>query len=221
MGRRAHEPLGEITRDDIVAYRNQLAKQLSSRTANHDLKVARMLFRAARRDHLITEDPAEFVSNLRQRDSDVKRPFTLAEISAIISVADAEWQSLIFFAFYTGQRLGDLATLVWKDVDLDRGEVRIITAKTGRHMIIPLARALRTHIESIPPNKDPNAPIHPRAFRVLAQHGKTSMLSRQFAELLAKAGLRVKTTHAADFEVGQCGFASICRTFFAGIGACA
>ena len=100
LGKRALEPLGDITKEDIVAYRNHLAKQVSPSTANHDLKVARMLFRSARRDHLIADDPAEFVSTIRQRNSDVKRPFTLAEIAAVVDVADAEWRSLIFFGLY-------------------------------------------------------------------------------------------------------------------------
>jgi Phage integrase, N-terminal SAM-like domain len=62
LGKRALEPLGDITKEDIVVYRNHLAKQVSASTANHDLKVARMLFRSARRDHLIVDDPAEFVN---------------------------------------------------------------------------------------------------------------------------------------------------------------
>jgi len=203
IGKRALEPIGEITKDDIVAYRNSLAKQLSPSTANHDLKVTRMLFRAARREHLIADDPAEFVSTIRQRDSGIKRPFTLAEIATVVDVADAEWRSLIFFGFYTGQRLGDLATLTWNNVDLGRGEVRLVTGKTGRRMIIPLAHPLRVHVESMRPGrhgKEPHAkaPLHPRAFQVLAQRGNTSMLSRQFAELLAQAGLREKTTHVSQ-----------------------
>jgi integrase len=219
LGKRALEPLGEVTKEDIVAYRNHLAKQLSPSTANHDLKVTRMLFRAARRDHLIADDPAEFVSTIRQRDSDVKRPFTLAEIAAVVDVADAEWRSLIFFAFYTGQRLSDLATLTWNNVDLDRGEVRMVTGKTGRRMIIPLAPALRVHIESMPPSHDSKAPLHPRASRVLAQRGNSSMLSRQFAELLGKAGLREKTRHVGTGktrsvrrEVNALSFHSLRRT---------
>lgn len=219
LGKRALEPLGEVTKDDIVAYRNSLAKQLSPSTANHDLKVTRMLFRAARCDHLIADDPAEFVSTIRQRDSDVKRPFTLAEIAAVVDVADAEWRSLIFFAFYTGQRLSDLATLTWNNVDLHRSEVRLVTGKTGRRMIIPIAPALRVHIESMPANHDPKAPLHPRASRVLAQRGNSSMLSRQFAELLARAGLREKTTHAGRGktrsvrrEVNAISFHSLRRT---------
>jgi integrase len=56
-----------------------------------------------------------------------------------------------FFGFYTGQRLSDLATLTWNNVDLDRGEVRLVTGKTGRRMIIPLAHPLRVHVESMRP----------------------------------------------------------------------
>lgn len=134
-------------------------------------------------------------------------------------MADAEWRSLIFFAFYTGQRLSDLATLTWNSVDLDRGEVRMVTRKTGRRMIIPLAPALRVHIESMPASRDSKAPLHPRASRVLARRGNSSMLSRQFAELLAQAGLREKTTHvgrgktrSVRREVNALSFHSLRRT---------
>jgi integrase len=76
-----------------------------------------------------------------------RRPFTIPEIQAVLSVADPEWQSLIKFGFYTGQRLGDLAALRWHNLDLGRSEIRLFTSKTGRRMIIPIADGLRTHIE--------------------------------------------------------------------------
>jgi len=126
-----------------------------------------MLFRAARRDRLIADHPAEFVSTIRQRDSDIKRPFTLAEIAAVVDVADAEWRSLIFFAFYTGQRLSDLATLTWSNVDLNRGEVRLVTGKTGRRMIIPIASPLRVHVESMRGSRDSKAPLHSDRFTTI------------------------------------------------------
>ena len=66
-----------------------------------------------------------------------------------------------------------------------------------------LSHPLRVHVESMRPGrhgKEPHAkgPLHPRAFQVLAQRGNSSMLSRQFAELLAQAGLREKTTRASQ-----------------------
>jgi integrase len=40
--------------------------------------------------------------------------------------------------------------------------------------------------------------VHPRAFVIIERQGRTGMLSRQFGELLAEAGLREKRTHQAD-----------------------
>jgi integrase len=66
---------------------------------------------------------------------------------------------------------------------------------------------------------DAKAPLHPRAFRVLARRGNSSMLSRQFSELLAQAGLREKTTHvgrgktrSVRREVNALSFHSLRRT---------
>jgi integrase len=195
LGDRADIPFSELTKADIVGYRNFLAKTLSPKSTNHNLKVVRMLFKAAERDEFITQNPAQFVNTVRQRTTDDKRPFTLAEIQAVLSVADPEWQSLIRFGFYTGQRLGDLATLRWSNIDSVKGEIRFVTAKTGRRMIIPLSEGLRTHIASLTPSDQTDAVIHPRAFAILEAHGNSSMLSRQFGELLASAGLRASGTH--------------------------
>jgi integrase len=141
---------------------------------------------------------AQFVNSVRQRATNDRRPFTLAEIQAVLSVADPEWQSLIRFGSYTGQRLGDLAALRWSNIDLARGEVRFVTAKTGRRMIIPLSDGLRAHIASLPSSDRADAVLHPRACAILAAQGNASMLSRQFGELLASAGLRVSSTHQSS-----------------------
>jgi hypothetical protein len=72
-----------------------------------------MLFKAAKRDSYIIENPAEDVEILKDRDNDgnARRPLTIPEIRAVLAVADPEWQSLIKFGLYTGQRLGDLARI--------------------------------------------------------------------------------------------------------------
>jgi integrase len=195
LGDRADAPLTELSKADIVAYRNSLAKTVSARTANNDLTVVRVLLKAAQRDELISHNPAEFVNTIRQRTTSDRRPFTLAEIQAVLSIADPEWQSLIRFGFYTGQRLSDLAALRWSNIDSARDEIRFVTAKTGRRMIIPLSDGLRAHIGSLAPSDQTDAVVHPRAFAILEAHGNTSMLSRQFGELLSQAGLRAVASH--------------------------
>jgi integrase len=171
---------------------------------NHELKCLKMIFKAARRDGAITEDPTEFVDTVRQTGTkgEQRRPFTIPELQAVLSVADAEWTSLVRFGLYTGQRLADLASLTWANLDLARGEIRLETRKTGRRMILPIAAPLRKHIEGLPERDNADAPIHARAFAIVAKAEKTGTLSNQFADLLAQAGLRQKKSHkrAADGE---------------------
>ncbi len=195
LGDAAERDLTEITRDHITRFRNDEAKRTAAKTANHKVKFLRMVFRSARRDALIGDDPAEFVGPVRERKSTARRPFTIPQLKAVLAVADEEWRSMILFGIYTGQRLADIASLTWQSVDLQRGEIRLVTRKTQRNQILPMAPPLRRHIEALPASDDPSAPIHPRALKIVDRHGRSAHLSTHFTDLLAQAGLRVKKKH--------------------------
>jgi integrase len=202
LGAKANSELAEITSDQVTAFRNHEAKTLASKTVNHDLKCLRMLFRAARRDKLIADDPCEFVKATKRGEKTRRRPFTIPELQAVVSVADDEWRSLILFGLYTGQRLGDLASLTWENVDLHRSEIRLVTRKTGKTLILPIAAPLRRHLDEVPASDNPAQPLHPRAFATLNRQGKVGNLSNQFADLLAQAGLREKKAHRKTGKAG-------------------
>ena len=123
LGDEADRDLTEITRDDITQFRNEEAKNCAPKTVNHKVKFLRMVFRAARRDALVGDDPAEFVDPVRKSKGAPRRPFTVPELKAVLSIADGEWRSMIMFGIYTGQRLADIASLTWQNIDLQRGEI--------------------------------------------------------------------------------------------------
>jgi integrase len=200
LGNRAEEDLTEVTRDHITRFRNEEAKRFAPKTVNHEVKSLRMLFRAARRDALVADDPAEFVETVRKGNAVDRRPFTIGEIKAVLRVADPEWRSMVMFGLYTGQRLGDIAMLTWQNIDLEQGEIRLVTRKTRKTLILPIAGALQRHLETMPISDDPAAPLHPRAFRIVSAKGKSGHLSNQFASLLAEAGLREKKTHRKNAD---------------------
>lgn len=202
LGDLADSDLTEITREHIIRFRNSEAKTTASKTANHKVKFLRMVFRAARRDVLISDDPAEFVATVRKDKSTARRPFTIPELKAALSVADDEWRSMILFGIYTGQRLADIASLTWQNVDFESGEIRLVTRKTRRNQILPMAAGLRRQLEAMPSSDNPNAPIHARAFRIVGKHGRSAHLSTHFTDLLAQAGLREKKTHRKTKEAG-------------------
>ena len=110
LGTAADLDLASITRTTVLEFRNHVAKRSSPVTTNADLKAIKMICRAAKREGYIVEDPAEFVETVRKNSEQARRPFTILEIQRVLSVADAEWKSLILFGLYTGQRLADIAT---------------------------------------------------------------------------------------------------------------
>ena len=196
LGNRADQQIALITRDDILGFRAAELERVASLSVNHAIKYLRMVFKTAKEDGKYhDENPASGVKVAKLRDRSHRRGFTIPEIQRVVSVATEEWKSLIYFGLYTGQRLGDLARLTWQNVDLERDEIRFVSRKTGRTMIIPIAPPLRAQIENVPAGDDPHLPLHPRAFASVEKSGGVKTLSRQFYELLADAGLAKPKAH--------------------------
>jgi len=97
----------------------------------------------------------------------------------------------MLFGLYSGQRLGDIATLRWNNIDL----TAFFNPEDGKDDDPANSEALRKYIESLSAPGDPSAPLHPKAFNLLERHRNTGNLSDQFADLLAAAGLRQKRNH--------------------------
>ena len=95
---------------------------------------------------------------------------------------------MIKLGLYTGQRLSDLATITWSQVDLPRAEIRLQVRKTGRRLLLPIAAPLHEHLMGLAGADQAGAPIHPRAYAAV-NHGRVSKLSAQFSKLLIAAGV--------------------------------
>jgi integrase len=197
LGPQADRSIEDVARTQISAFRDAQLSRNAATTANNDLKIIRRIFRAARMDGYLLQDPAEGVKAVKNRAKTERRPFTFDELRAVLVVANEEWQSLIKFGIYTGQRLGDLAALTWSQIDLSRDEIRLTIRKTGKALLIPIAAPLREHLLALSGADHPRSPLHPRAHEILhAQHGRVGTLSNQFSELLVDAGLREPQTHS-------------------------
>ncbi len=197
LGTAAARPIVELETGHFVRYRDHLATRLSTSTANMAVKILRMPFEDARRDGFLSENPAKDCGVLkRNTDTRARRPFTVDEIRRLLGIVDSEWKSMILLGVYTGQRLGDLARLTWENLDLTANEIHLRTAKTRRQVRIPICAPLQRHIESLPANDDPAAPLHPRIAALAAINSST--LSRQFGEIMASAGLGVSTPHISS-----------------------
>jgi integrase len=192
---RADRDLADLTRADMMRFRNELAKRLSPDAVNRYVKIVWMFFKGAHRDGYLLENPAEHVGAIRDRSQNSRKPFAIGELQAVLAIADPEWKSLIRFGLYTGQRLADLSLLTWENVDLGRNEIRLVTKKTGKRLTVLMAAPLRQHVLSLSAGDVPNTPIHPRAFEAVQRQGRANSVSNWFVDLLAQAGLRPKQNH--------------------------
>jgi integrase len=172
---------------DVALFRDGEAKELAVATANLNVSVLRTCFGEAVRQGLLTVNPALRVKNLKSTEQSKRRAFTMDEIQRILKACaeDIEWRGLILFGLYLGQRLGDLARLTWRAVNLETNEIAFTAKKTGRRIVLPLLKPLVDYLSELPANDDPNAYIFPHSATV----EYTASLSNQFREILVEAGL--------------------------------
>ena len=125
LGAKAKRDLSTLQASDIARFRDREAKDRARATSNLSLKVLRVCFGEAVRQGLLAVNPGARVKLLKLRDKSARRAFTLAEIKRILKACgdDAEWKGLVLFGLYLGQRLGDLAKLTWRAVNLESGEI--------------------------------------------------------------------------------------------------
>jgi integrase len=195
IGAKGNRDLSTLQAVDITRFRDREVKELSRATANLSLKVLRVCFGEAVRQGLLAVNPAVRVPVLKTRDKSARRAFSLSEIQRILKACsdDAEWRGLVLFGLYLGQRLGDLAKLTWRAVNLESGEIAFTARKTGRRIVLPLIQPLSDYLSTLPASDDSNAFIFPRA----ASATRTGTLSNQFRDILVAAGLVEPRGHAA------------------------
>lgn len=194
LGTKAEADLADLTRADVTSFRDALASRLAASSANVAVKIVRMAIKDAVIDGLIDTNVAIGVRPVKHRGApNERRPFTLPELKRVLSKANDEWQGLILFGLYTGQRLGDIAFLTWQNLDLQQREISFASAKTGRRMLIPIAKPLMRFIEKMPAGDNPKQPLFPAASSVT----RTGTLSNQFYDILVDAGLTKDRPHTA------------------------
>lgn len=185
--------LMDVQRADILAWRDAEGEQVASKTVNHALKLLRMIFEAARQDGYIADDPTATVRLLSTSGAKIsRRPYSRDEMEVVLRCCDAEWRSMVLFGYYTSHRLGDIARIRWRDLDIEQRKVRFRARKTDTFVNVPMHEDLYDHILSLSTPDDPGAPVHPIALEKIlkAPKERTTALSNEFGNILAKAGLR-------------------------------
>jgi len=191
----AERLLDGVGPEDVVAWRSAEAGRVSAVTANNRLKAVRAMFEAALRERHVRANPAGGIKALKRsaEEERKRRPFTREEIGRLLAAADGDWRLMVQLGLQTGQRLGDLVRLDWRDLDLGKGVWMLRAGKTGRRLLIPLSGELVEELRAR--GQQPMGSVFPELMTRLGSGGKVGTLSNDFADLLWKAGLRRYSPH--------------------------
>ena len=119
---------------------------------------------------------------------------------ALLEVASPDWKTAILLGYYVGSRLTDTTNLTWENIDPVENVIFYTQGKTGKRVEVPIHPALEEHLLSIA-GDNPRGFLSP-AFAKLRTGGQSG-LSKQFAAIMAKAGIdqrQVRTSRNHRFS---------------------
>lgn len=164
-------------------------------------------FNAALDRELIPRNPFRGVKPTKAEHDSEKQEraaFSMDEVKTILDRFPGEWPDMVRVCLYTGgQRLGDIATMKWEQINMDGGLISMRTEKTKRRMNKPLIAPLKKILERRMEGRI-NEFVFPLAAMKHAQGGgKSGKLSLEFTDLLRQHGIIAPKTEEKNGDRRQ------------------
>lgn len=196
LGERADAPLIHLQECDLKSFRDHCARIGTPKTANNKLVTVAAALKDAWLDGIIPDNIAKRVKKLKLPTGGKafqRLPFTQEQVDSILAAATGEWKGISLFGAYTGQRLGDIVSLCWRNIEStpDGDVVSLQSKKAGRIVRVPLDPAVSAWLRSQKKGA-PNTPLFPASHATYLRNKCTSPLSKQFRVLLASLGFATK-----------------------------
>lgn len=135
--------IADVKRPDVARLHNKIGKS-APYEANRVLALVAVMFGKAEEWGMVAEgtpNPAARVQPFREKQRD--RWITPAELPMLVQAIDGEpslhVRTAIKLYLLTGLRRGELLGLRWRDIDLQRREIRLDDTKAGRSHVVPLS----------------------------------------------------------------------------------
>jgi integrase len=180
-------PLSSIAPLDVEAFKALRAKEVGPVSVNIELRTLRAAFNEAERLKLIDENPFDGAKPVRvpyKEASHLSEP----EFATLLShVEDIDFRNLIKFSVFTMMRVGEITSLRWEAVDLQRREIHIrsngeFRVKGGKPRFVPMSDWVHAFLAS-------KARTSEYVFSRDGRPLKASSVSHRFKHYVLKEGL--------------------------------
>jgi integrase len=184
--------LGDVTTEQLREYFTARLRDVSPSTANLERKLLRMFFKQARDAEAIKSNPVLPIKHFKGKGVVKRLPFTIKQLKDIYASAEHAWQYMVLGGFYTGFRMGDLATMQWEKIDWAGRVFNTRDDKTDKSLHIPIAAPLFDwlHKEWFQQMQPESGFIVPELADLYNTSG-SGALSNAFYKLMKAAGIKL------------------------------
>ncbi|MCZ6689534.1 MAG: tyrosine-type recombinase/integrase [Planctomycetota bacterium] len=144
--------LSDIQSRDLHRWLSEIQSTgLSGPTLNRYRSIISAVFKWALHLGYVQENPVKRVEAYSEAGREREVYLTADEARALIEAAEPLFKPLLMMALYTGARRGESLSLLWRDVDFERGEIVVQAAysKTRKWRVIPIAEALQAELRAL------------------------------------------------------------------------
>lgn len=150
--------LASIRSSDIASYRDNRLKEVSAQTVIHEINLISNLFNVSRKEWGMENlsNPVEIIKKPKLPNGRDRRLVNEEEVWLLTAAGDssAALKSLVVVALGTAMRLGELLSLSWIDVDLDKRVALLRDTKNGDTRQVPLSTAVANALEPLARRQD-------------------------------------------------------------------
>jgi integrase len=222
--------LRQVTQAHADEYAGHLQKKLSASTFNRHRNLLALVWRVLKKQARLTINPWSEITRKRHTVQS-RRELTVEELQRVIEASSGQMRLLLALGIYCGLRLGDAALLDWGNVDMMKGIISVVPAKTarrsGKRVTLPIHRTLFDMLAAVPSSKRrgyvmPDIAARYQSFdgalakdilklfsSVNIKTGAKRMTAAEIAEGVAVKKIKGKTKRALP----ECGFHSLRHTF--------
>jgi len=159
----ASKRLVEINNSDLCSYRDQRLRQVKRNTLVREFGLLRTVVSTAINEWgVVVDNPLSSFHIKREPDQRLRR-VSEEELQQLLHTEchNPHTKPIVLLALETAMRLGELLSLKWSRVDLDKGFVELQKTKNGHGRIVPLTGAALSVLGDLERDGDVVFPVKP------------------------------------------------------------